>query len=118
MKTEKELGAAIKELRGSMSLRDFAKKCDISHTTIDNLEKGFDFRTGKPVQVKIATLQKIADACGVPLSKIIGDKEKPTVNNGELSESRQKLIDWAQSVPESEVDRLLQLIDLLLEARK
>ncbi len=75
MKTEKEIGMVIRDLRGNISLRDFAKKCDISHTTIDNLEKGFDFRTGKPVQVKISTLQKIADACGVPLSYIVGEED-------------------------------------------
>jgi len=75
MKTEKEIGIIIRELRGSMSLREFAKKCDTSHTTIDNLEKGYDFRTGKPTQVKMATLQKIADACNVPISYIIGGDE-------------------------------------------
>ena len=78
MKNEKDIGQQIKNLRGNTSLRDFAKKCDISHTTIDNLEKGVDFRTGKPVQAKIATLQKIADACGVPLSYIIGEEDQST----------------------------------------
>lgn len=80
MKNEKEVGITIRKLRGDMSLRDFAKKCDISHTTIDNLEKGIDFRTGKPVQAKITTLQKIADACGVPLTYIVGEDEQPTLD--------------------------------------
>lgn len=75
MRNEKEIGKIIKELRGELSLRDFAQKCDISHTTIDNLEKGIDYRTGKPTQVKVATLQKIADACNVTLSYITGDNE-------------------------------------------
>ena len=73
MRNETEVGRIIRELRGDMSLRDFAKKCDISHTTIDNLEKGFDFRTKKPTQAKLTTVQKIADACGVPVSYIIGE---------------------------------------------
>lgn len=73
MRTEIEIGNIIRKLRGDMSLRDFAKKCDVSHTTIDNIEKGVDFRTGKPVQIKITTLQKIANACNVPVSYIIGD---------------------------------------------
>lgn len=74
MRNEKEIGEIIRQLRGNLSLRDFAQKCDISHTTIDNLEKGIDYRTGKPTQVKIVTLQKIADACKVPLAYLTGEE--------------------------------------------
>ena len=77
MKTEKEIGLTVRQLRGEMSLRDFAKKCSTSHTTIDNIEKGVDFRTGKPTQVKMSTLQKIASACGVALSYIVGEESAP-----------------------------------------
>ena len=73
MNPENRIGRMIRELRGEMSLRDFARKCNISHTTIDNLEKGVDFRTGKPTQVKMDTLKKIADACGVSTSYIMGE---------------------------------------------
>lgn len=66
--TPSEIGKKIKKLRGTQSLREFAQKCDISHTSIDTIEKGFDFRTGKPVQIKMTTLQKIAAGCNVPLS--------------------------------------------------
>ena len=62
MRSEKEIGQIIRQLRGTESLRSFARRCDTTHTTIDNLEKGFDFRTGKPAQAKMATLQKIATA--------------------------------------------------------
>lgn len=82
MKSEKEIGIIIQQLRGNMSLRDFAKKCDISHTTIDNLEKGIDFRTGKPTQVKAATLQKIATACGVSISIFMDDILIPQKRKG------------------------------------
>lgn len=74
MRTEKEIGDIVKQLRGEQSLRDFAKLCDTSHTTIDTIEKGYDFRTKKPAQVKLITLQKIALATNVPLSYIIGDE--------------------------------------------
>ena len=70
MRSTKEIGEAVKKLRGNYSLREFAKKCDVSHTAIDTIEKGIDFRTGKPVQPKLATLEKIAKACGVPLTHI------------------------------------------------
>lgn len=72
MRDPKEIGKIVRELRGNLSLREFAKKCDVSHTTIDNIEKGFDFRTGKPVQIKMTTIEKIANACGVNMSYIIG----------------------------------------------
>lgn len=78
MRDPKGIGKVVRELRGDLSLRDFAKKCDVSHTTIDNIEKGFDFRTGKPVQIKIDTIEKIAVACGVSISHIIGG---PTIRN-------------------------------------
>ena len=67
MKNISEIGKIVRELRGDLSLRDFAEKCAMSHTTIDNIEKGIDFRTGKTVQVKISTLEKIAKACNVPI---------------------------------------------------
>ena len=73
MRTEKEIGEIIKQLRGKLSLREFAKLCDVSHTTIDNLEKGIDFRTKKPTQVTLNTLYKIAKATNVSVSYIIGE---------------------------------------------
>ncbi len=76
MYTEKEIGKIIRELRGDLSLREFAKLCNISHTTIDNLEKGLDFRTKKPTQVTINTLEKIATATHVSISYIIGEEIK------------------------------------------
>lgn len=79
-RTEINIGRIIRELRGSLSLRNFADKCGVCHTTIDNLEKGVDFRTGTPTQAKIATIQKIADACGVPVSYIIGEKAATTTD--------------------------------------
>ena len=64
--TPEQMSALIKKLRGNMSLRDFAAKCGVSHTTIDNLERGIDPRTNKPPQIKMATYEKIISACGLP----------------------------------------------------
>lgn len=44
------------------SLRKFGELCGISHTHIDSIEKGEDFRTGKPVRVTTETIEKIAQA--------------------------------------------------------
>lgn len=42
------------------SLRECAKDCGISHTHIDSLEKGKDFRTGKRVSPTPETIEKIS----------------------------------------------------------
>lgn len=55
------LGLKIREARGNRSLREFAELCGISHTYLDCIEKGTDFRTGKPVRVTADVIKKLAD---------------------------------------------------------
>ncbi|ALL23618.1 helix-turn-helix transcriptional regulator [Bacillus tropicus] len=61
---KKTLGEIIKGYRfkNKLSLRDFAQKCDVSHTYIDKLEKGIDSRTGKPVEPTLLVIEKISKA--------------------------------------------------------
>lgn len=58
------LGEFIKERRlsMSMSLREFGKKCGVSHTHIDSIEKGYDERTGRTVNLTGTTIRKLATA--------------------------------------------------------
>ena len=75
-----KLGKFVRERRGDMSLRDFAKQCgDISHTQIDSIERGTDPRTGKPVKPTIETLAKIAKGTGVSISYLaaLANNENP-----------------------------------------
>ncbi len=65
------IGKFIKNYRGEMSLREFADKCEISHTHLDSIEKGVDPRTGKPVRVTIETLKKIAKAMGMSINDLL-----------------------------------------------
>lgn len=85
------LGKAIREARGNLSLRDYAKKVGISHTHLDSIEKGYDPRTGKPVTISLETFIKLSDATGIPLEELLfmlkynlNDletiKEKPTAS--------------------------------------
>ncbi|MDI9501945.1 MAG: helix-turn-helix transcriptional regulator [Bacillota bacterium] len=62
-----ELGDYIKSYREErgLSLREFGRRADLSHTMIDVLEKGYDPRTGKKANVTIESLVKIAKAMGV-----------------------------------------------------
>lgn len=64
-----ELAKFVREKRGGLSLREFAKRCDgISHTQIDSIERGIDPRTGKPVRPTVDTLLKISKGTGVSVS--------------------------------------------------
>lgn len=72
---ENKLGIFLREKRGSMSLRDFANKLDISHTYLDSLEKGYDSRNKKPVRITVDTLSKISKALNEPLEKLVAFSE-------------------------------------------
>ena len=76
-----KLGDYLRRRRGSLSLRDFAKQCGISHTHLDSLEKGFDPRTGKPVRVTTDTLKNIADGLGVDYLYLSGLAENIDVSS-------------------------------------
>lgn len=69
------LGDFLREKRGDNSLRDFAKKLDISHTYLDNIEKGYDNRTRKPLRITVDTLSKIAKALDEPVEKLVALSE-------------------------------------------
>ncbi len=116
MRTPKEIGDIVRRLRGDASLREFAQKCDVAHTTLDNIEKGYDPRTSKPTQPKVATLQKIANAAKVSLSYIIGDEKTQTPPP--LSEGEQKLLELFKEVPEEQQGMLLEMIEVALKNRK
>ncbi|MEG2687071.1 MAG: helix-turn-helix transcriptional regulator [Christensenellaceae bacterium] len=112
------LGDYIKNYRKlhSMSLRDFAERANISHTHIDSLEKGFDFRTGKPVRLTNETIQKLASVLNVDEAELfllsinkkadINEKEDSffsKLNLDDLSnDSKQKVLEYI---------KMLQLLD-------
>ena len=64
---DNKLGIFIKQKRNEkgLSLREFGNLCGISHTHIDSIEKGEDFRTGKPVRLTNETLEKLANVLNV-----------------------------------------------------
>ena len=67
---DNKIGIFIKNYRGDLSLREFSEKCDISHTHLDSIEKGYDPRTGKPVRVTVDTLKKIAHAMNMSINDL------------------------------------------------
>lgn len=69
----KNLGDIIKEYRldHDLSLREFSKKCGLSHTYIDKLEKGVDPRSQKPVEPTLDALEKISAAIDLSLDELL-----------------------------------------------
>lgn len=67
------LGDLIKEYRekNEMSLRDFAKKCGLSHTYISALEKKYDIRTGKLIAPTLDAVKYIAKAMNISLDEFL-----------------------------------------------
>ena len=112
MRNEKEIGKIVKSLRGDLSLRQFAQKCGVSHTTIDTIERGEDFRTGKPAQVKLATLQKISQACGVQISYITGEDSES------LDPAAKQLIEIIENLSPDQVEQLNGYANYLLSQKK
>ena len=67
------LGSIIKNFRdtNNLSLREFSRKCNLSHTDIDKLEKGVDPRSGKPVEPTLDVLEKISSAINISLDDLL-----------------------------------------------
>ncbi len=60
----------IKRQQMGLSLREFGKLCNMSHTHIDSIEKGVDVRTGRSVNLTGATVAKLAEALGMSASEL------------------------------------------------
>lgn len=69
----KKIGDLIKEYRqeSGMTLREFARKCEVSHAYIDKLEKGIDPRNDKEVAPSIAMTIRIASAMKMSFVKLL-----------------------------------------------
>ena len=67
-----KLGDMIKKKRDNMglSLREFAEKCNLSHSYIKNLEDG-DPRTGKEIIPTLSSLEKLAPLFGMSVEDML-----------------------------------------------
>ena len=79
------LGDIIKQYRSkhNLSQRDFAKKCELSHTYIAALEKNFDSRSGKKIAPTVDAVKSISKALNMPLQEllnVIDDEQEFIIN--------------------------------------
>lgn len=72
-----KLREIIKQYRldHSLTLRDFASKCGMSHSYIAMLEDGKNSKTGQPMMPTFSTLQKIAQALDLTVGELIRKSE-------------------------------------------
>lgn len=65
-------------------------------------------------------LKKLSTYFGIPVSELLSEekydeqKEKPTVNDDELSEAKRKLIEKIKKLPEDQVQLLLQVAERIV----
>ncbi len=66
-------GAYIRTLREARgwSLRELAGKAEISHTTVDNIEKGYDPRTGRNTNITLDTLTRLGRALSISTEQLL-----------------------------------------------
>ena len=91
------LGERVRVARGSASLRGFAKRCDISHTHLDSIEKGCDPRTGKRVSVTWNTLKKLSAGTGCSVQYLVGDTD--TCDEGTIFTAEGKKLEHIRITP-------------------
>lgn len=86
------LGDIIKEYRNKnkLSMREFAQRCNLSHTYIAALEKNIDSRTGKPIAPTLETVRDVAKGLNMSiyeLLKILDDNQEFVINSNKTSSS-------------------------------
>lgn len=63
-------------------------------------------------------LKKLSAYFGMPVSELLGEeqKEKPTVQDDELTENQRKLMQFVKSVPDDKAYMILQVMKTIVEA--
>lgn len=79
------LGTIIREYRenNSLSMKDFADKCNLSKGYISMLENGVNPRNKKPIAPTIPSLKKVALGLGIDidtLMRMLDDKQEISLN--------------------------------------
>ncbi|WP_342546659.1 XRE family transcriptional regulator [Lysinibacillus sp. FSL K6-4013] len=117
------LGELLKELRGDESLRDAAKRIDITYSYLAILERGTDRRTGNPIKPTPETLQRITYAYKYDYFKLIevaGFSDDPSYNPAlkEPFAQNPSLQQWYKSLAhrnEQDVEKLKIIWDVFHE---
>ena len=107
----------IKEKRLAMklSLRNASRLIGISHTYLNNLEKGVHHRTGIKNKPTLETLQLIARAYDLDYNYLLQSCGYIEETSLELPVHLQELLATCRKLPKSDVNYMTQFAQFLLE---
>lgn len=72
-----KLGDIVKTYRkdNDLTMREFAQRCNVSHSYIAMLEDGKNSKTGAPITPTLVTLKKIAEGMNISVDELISAAE-------------------------------------------
>ena len=91
------------------SRRDISDAIDVSYYTFT------DWVNGKKYP-RMDKVERLANYFGILKSDLIEDKTEKPGDDTELSQNKQMLIDFAQSVPEDKIELVLKVMKSIVEA--
>lgn len=109
-----KINELVKQYRERMgySLRDFAIKCDMSHTMISYIENEKNSTTGKPMELSLATYKKLAYGMGLTVQQLFETLGNDMSVSLSYTEEEQMIISaWrmADDLTKAMVKRALQI---------
>ena len=92
------LGEFLKNYRKRMSLsqRDLAMRCNVSHSYIGFLESGKNPSTGEPIKPSLVNLHKIANGMEIRLDELLSSIDDMTVT-----------LDTGDTIPSDRIEHVL-----------
>lgn len=107
------LGEKIRVSRekAGLTMEELGKKCSTTKQTI------YKYETGKVTNIPLDRLMKIADAVDVSASYLMGweDIDAEQLTDGELSEVKRSLIQFAQSLTDEQAALALRVLRSIVE---
>ncbi|MGF7035344.1 transcriptional regulator with XRE-family HTH domain [Paenibacillus mucilaginosus] len=119
-----EFGRHLEVLRGSMSLREAARKSGLSHAYIRDLELSRNRSTNTPIVPSPETLKRLANAYGYSYidlmieSGLISESEHLEQHYGGGSEEEEIFLQKFRRMSNEKKKRLLKLMDNLEKIEK
>ncbi|MBR5012089.1 MAG: helix-turn-helix transcriptional regulator [Clostridia bacterium] len=110
------LGEFVRErrLEMGMSLREFAALCKVSHTHIDSIEKGYDVRSGRAVNLTSTTIKKLALALGVKEAELMKVNLGENTEVGKVTDSELKYALFGDSaISDSMLDEVKKFAEFI-----
>jgi transcriptional regulator with XRE-family HTH domain len=110
-----------------LSIREFAKKCGLSHNTIHLLEKGTNPRSGNEIVPDTVTYKKLADGMGMTMEELFQALDQNELvslgtsmtDNDRLEALHQNpklslLFDRSRKMSDKDIDFMLQMADRIM----